>query len=110
MSYYKILGFEREPFSTSPDPEFFYESREHERVLTNLIIELRLRRGLSVVLGDIGTGKTTLCRKLIQLLKDDEKSTRAVFLKGRYEGLKEKIAFEFYGSNSFATFAATQLP
>jgi general secretion pathway protein A len=72
MSYYKVLGFDREPFSTSPDPEFFYESRQHERALTNLLIELRLRRGLSVILGDVGTGKTTLCRKVIQLLKDRE--------------------------------------
>jgi len=69
MSYYKVIGFNKEPFSTSPDPEFFYESRAHEAVLTNLLIELRLRRGLSVVLGDVGTGKTTLSRKLIQLLK-----------------------------------------
>ncbi len=69
MSYYRILGFEKEPFSTSPDPEFFYSSREHERALTNVLIELRLKRGLSVVLGDVGTGKTTLSRKLIQDLK-----------------------------------------
>lgn len=69
MSYFKILGFEKEPFSTSPDPEFFYLSKEHEAALTNTLIELRLRRGLSVILGDIGTGKTTLSRKLIQELK-----------------------------------------
>ena len=72
MSYYKVLGFEREPFSTSPDPEFFYESKEHEIALTNLMIELRLRRGLSVILGDVGTGKTTLSRKLIQLLRSQQ--------------------------------------
>jgi general secretion pathway protein A len=69
MSYYKVLGFEKEPFSTSPDPHYFYLSREHEQALTNTLIELRLRRGLSVILGDIGTGKTTLSRKLIQELK-----------------------------------------
>ena len=69
MSYYRILGFVKEPFSTSPDPDFFYSSGEHERVLTNVLIELRLKRGLSVVLGDMGTGKTTLSRKLIQDLK-----------------------------------------
>ena len=69
MSYYKILGLEKEPFSTSPDPGFFYESREHERALTNLMIELRLKRGLNVILGDVGTGKTTLSRKLYQLIK-----------------------------------------
>ena len=67
-----MLGFEKEPFSTSPDPEFFYSSREHERALTNVLIELRLKRGLSVVLGDVGTGKTTLSRKLIQDLKNRE--------------------------------------
>lgn len=69
MSYYRILGFEKEPFSTSPDPEFFYLSKEHQTALTNILIELRLKRGLSVILGDIGTGKTTLSRKLIQELK-----------------------------------------
>jgi general secretion pathway protein A len=69
MSYFKVLGFEKEPFSTSPDPEFFYLSKEHENALTNVLIELRLKRGLSVILGDIGTGKTTLSRKLIQELK-----------------------------------------
>jgi len=69
MSYFKVLGFEKEPFSTSPDPEFFYLSRAHEVALTNIIIELRLKRGLSIILGDVGTGKTTLSRKLIQELK-----------------------------------------
>lgn len=70
MSYYKVLGFEKEPFSTSPDPNYFYLSREHEQALTNTLIELRLKRGLSVILGDIGTGKTTLSRKLVQELKN----------------------------------------
>ena len=70
MSYYRILGFEREPFSTSPDPNFFYLTKEHEAALTNVLIELRLRRGLSVVLGDVGTGKTSLSRKLIQCLRE----------------------------------------
>ncbi|HNX68601.1 MAG TPA: AAA family ATPase [Candidatus Omnitrophota bacterium] len=70
MSYFKILGFEKEPFSTSPDPEFLYLSQGHQATLTNVLIELRLRRGLSVVLGDVGTGKTTLSRKLIQALKE----------------------------------------
>ncbi|MBM3255211.1 MAG: hypothetical protein FJZ08_02810 [Candidatus Omnitrophica bacterium] len=63
MSYFKVLGFEKEPFSTSPDPAFFYLSREHETALTNILIEIRLKRGLSVILGDVGTGKTTLSRK-----------------------------------------------
>ncbi len=72
MSYFQVLGFEKEPFSTSPDPEFFYLSKEHQIALTNILIELRLKRGLSVILGDIGTGKTSLSRKLIQELKERE--------------------------------------
>jgi general secretion pathway protein A len=70
MSYYKILGFEKEPFSTSPDPDFLYFTEAHQSVLTNTLIELRLKRGLSTILGDVGTGKTTLSRKLVQSLKE----------------------------------------
>ncbi|HNV86714.1 MAG TPA: AAA family ATPase [Candidatus Omnitrophota bacterium] len=70
MSYYKVLGFDKEPFSTSPDPAFLYLTREHEIALTNVLIEIRLRRGLSVILGDVGTGKTSLSRKLVQYLKE----------------------------------------
>ncbi len=72
MSYYKILGLEKEPFSTSPDPEFFYESDEHHKALMQLMIELRLKRGLCLILGDVGVGKTTLSRKLFQMLKQRE--------------------------------------
>ena len=72
MSYYQVLGLDREPFSTSPDPAFFYQAERYRSVLANLVIEFRLRRGLSVVLGDVGTGKTTLGRKLIQMLKERE--------------------------------------
>ncbi len=98
MSYYKVLGFQREPFSTSPDPEFFYETRAHEAALTNLMIELRLRRGLSVVLGDVGTGKTTLSRKLIQLLRSKEDFIFNIILDPAFETadlLLQKIARNF---------------
>ena len=70
MSYFKLLGFEKEPFSTSPDPDFFYLSQAHDGALTNALIELRLHRGMSVILGDVGTGKTTLSRKLVRCLKE----------------------------------------
>ncbi len=66
MDYYKLLGLKNEPFSTSPDPVFFYYSREHRECMNRLEIAIRLRRGLSVILGDVGTGKTTVSRLLIQ--------------------------------------------
>ncbi len=68
MTYYKLLGFAKEPFSTSPDPDFFYLTKEHDMALTNILIELHLKRGLTVIFGDVGTGKTSLSRKLIQEL------------------------------------------
>ena len=65
MAYHTLLGFTKEPFSTSPDPEFFYLTKEHDMALTNILIELRLKRGLNVIFGDVGTGKTTLSRKIV---------------------------------------------
>jgi general secretion pathway protein A len=85
MSYFKVLGFDKEPFSTSPDPEFFYLSKEHETAMTNILIELRLKRGLSVILGDVGTGKTTLSRKLIQQLKEREDFVFQIILDPSFE-------------------------
>ncbi len=66
MEYYNILNFKKEPFSNSPEPEFLFQSPQHTGCLQKLELSVRLRRGLNVVIGDIGTGKTTLCRKLIQ--------------------------------------------
>ncbi|MBI5300012.1 MAG: AAA family ATPase [Deltaproteobacteria bacterium] len=71
MSYYKVLGLANEPFSTSPDPAFFYEARDHKAALYRLRIALRLKRGLSLILGDVGTGKTTLSRRLYQMLSKE---------------------------------------
>ncbi|MFZ1983251.1 MAG: AAA family ATPase [Desulfatitalea sp.] len=66
MEYYKLLQLKREPFSNSPDPEYFFLSRQHQDCLQKLELALRLKRGLNVVIGDVGTGKTTLCRELIR--------------------------------------------
>ncbi|MFC1646223.1 ExeA family protein [Candidatus Omnitrophota bacterium] len=71
MSYYAVIGLEKEPFSTSPDPEFFYRSAAHQTALSRLEIAIRLRRGLSCILGDVGTGKTTLSRMLTQMLSNE---------------------------------------
>ena len=89
MSYYKLLGLEREPFSTSPDPFFLYMTREHDLALTNILIELRLRRGLSVILGDIGTGKTSLSRKLVRELNERNDFIFHVILNPSFENEKE---------------------
>ena len=80
MSYYKVLGLEEEPFSTSPDPAFFYESAEHREALLRLEIAIKQKRGASLVLGDVGTGKTTLARKLFHLFSDKAKYDFSIIL------------------------------
>ncbi len=72
MDYFSILNLKKEPFSNSPDPEFFFQSRQHLDCLQKLELALRLRRGLNVIIGDVGTGKTTLCRQLIRRFTTNE--------------------------------------
>ncbi len=71
MDYYKILGLQKEPFSNSPDPNMFYPSKQHISILQMLEISIRLKRGLNVVTGEVGTGKSTLSRQLIFRLEKD---------------------------------------
>ncbi|MDD5195108.1 MAG: AAA family ATPase [Candidatus Omnitrophica bacterium] len=71
MSYFDVLGLQKEPFSTSPDPEFFYQAISHDTALKRLEIAIRLRRGLCLILGDVGAGKTTLSRMFLRSFKDE---------------------------------------
>ncbi len=89
MAYFTILGFDKEPFSTSPDPSFFYLTKEHDTALTNILIELHLKRGLSVIFGDIGTGKTSLSRLLVQELKKRSNMLFHIVLNPVYEDEKQ---------------------
>jgi general secretion pathway protein A len=72
MNYYELLGLKSEPFSTTPDPHFFYRSHQHQEAVERLEIALRLRRGLNLIIGDVGSGKTTLARVLLQSFADEE--------------------------------------
>ena len=91
MSYYRLLGLDKEPFSTSPDPAFFYESASHNAALYRLQIAIKLKRGMSLILGDVGIGKTTLSRRLFQLLKGEEKVSSHLILNPMYESESELL-------------------
>lgn len=85
MSYYEQLGLKKEPFSTSPDPAFFYRSTAHESALSRLEITIRLKRGLSLILGEVGTGKTTLSRTLLQTFSSEKEFEFLLILNPRFE-------------------------
>jgi len=72
MEYYSLLGLKKEPFSNSPDPSFFYYSPDYQECLQRLEISIRLRRGLNIILGNIGTGKTTISRILLTMFKKEQ--------------------------------------
>lgn len=78
MDYFKILNLKKEPFSNSPEPEFFFQSVKHVGCLQKLELAVRLRRGLSVVVGEVGTGKTTLCRQLILKFAASEEDRKQI--------------------------------
>ncbi len=58
--YNDFFGFSEQPFSLSPDPKFFYHSRQHEEALANLTYGVQSRKGFIVLTGEVGTGKTTM--------------------------------------------------
>ena len=92
MSYYRALGLTHEPFSTSPDPAFFFRSTSHLQALQRIEIAVRLRRGLCFVLGDVGTGKTTLARTLITELQQDARLRFHLVLDPWYETEQQFLA------------------
>src|SRR3989304_1678199 len=64
--YETYYGFAEKPFSLTPDPKYLYRSQSHANAFELLQYSIRRREGFVVVTGDIGTGKTTLCRALLE--------------------------------------------
>ena len=64
--YEDFFGFVEKPFSLTPDPKYLYRSESHANAFELLQYSVRRREGFVVVTGDIGTGKTTLCRALLE--------------------------------------------
>src|SRR5216684_530994 len=64
--YEDYYGFAEKPFSLTPDPKYLYRSQSHANAFELLQYAIRRREGFVVVTGDIGTGKTTLCRALLE--------------------------------------------
>lgn len=68
--YTNHFGFSEKPFSIAPDPHFLYMSPRHKEALAHLVYGINSEGGFVILTGEVGTGKTTLCRCLIEQLPE----------------------------------------
>lgn len=69
--YQDHFEFQSLPFSLAPNPNFFCELKGHEEALRTLEFSITSGEGFIKIVGEVGTGKTLLCRKLIDTLSDE---------------------------------------
>jgi len=67
--YLEFYGLTEPPFAITPDPEFLYLSPTHQAAVEKLQYGITARLGFMLLTGEVGTGKTTLCRYLLDLLQ-----------------------------------------
>jgi len=66
--YLDFFELKEKPFSLTPDPRFLFLSESHRQALDHLIYGIQEHEGFILIVGDIGTGKTTICRELLERL------------------------------------------
>lgn len=76
--YEDFYGLKEKPFSLTPDPKFLFLSSNHRQVMEHLNFAALQKEGFILITGEIGTGKTTICRALLNRL--DEKTAAALLL------------------------------
>src|SRR5688572_4833064 len=108
LTYESYYGLQEKAFSLSADPRFLYKSRSHSLAFTELSTAIRRREGLVVLTGEIGTGKTTLCRAVLDSL---DRRTFSAFVADPFLSREEllKILLVEFGVVSVADLKAGHL-
>ncbi|TMA07378.1 MAG: DUF2075 domain-containing protein, partial [Deltaproteobacteria bacterium] len=86
--YNSYFGFLESPFSVTPDPRFFYTNRVYQEAYANLRYGIEARKGFIVITGEVGTGKTTLLRKL---MRNSEGTIHSVFIFNTHVNFNELL-------------------
>jgi len=105
LTYEPFYGLREKPFSLSADPRFLFRSPAHAPAFDELLAGIRRREGLIVLTGEIGTGKTTLLRTLLERLDRD---THVAYVHNsalNIEGLLEYILHDWGVKSVGATHA-----
>lgn len=84
--YNRYFGFKENPFSIAPDPRFLYMSEMHQDALAHLNYGLSPESCIILLTGEVGTGKTTICRCFLEQL--DQKTNVAVILNPKLSALE----------------------
>ncbi len=77
LTYEIYFGLREKPFSLSPNPRFFFRTKSHGAAFAELLAGIRRREGILALTGEVGTGKTTLCRAVLESL---DRKTFAAFV------------------------------
>lgn len=83
--YIEYYGLTQDPFKLTPDPQFFFLGEHQNKALAHLIYGINNRKGFIALTGEVGAGKTTLCRLLLKQL--DENVSVAIILNSLVDGL-----------------------
>ena len=87
--YEQYFEFKEKPFNTTPDSKFFFPSAKHTEALNNLIYAINERKGFVVITGEIGAGKTTVYRTMLNKL---DLNTKVAVITNTHLTARELIA------------------
>ncbi len=76
--YQSFYGFREMPFNITPDPKFLYLSPTHQEALQHLKYGVREKKGFIVLVGEVGCGKTTLCRRFLNEIDHEHYDTALI--------------------------------
>ena len=79
MQYLGYFGLRSNPFPVVPDADNFFLSRNIDRVISEIVHGIDTRKGFMVLTGEIGLGKTTICRKILHILENKKVETSLIF-------------------------------
>ena len=77
--YNKYFGFNEKPFTLTPNPRFIFLSKNHKEAFAHLLYGINNHYGFIELIGEVGTGKTTVLRTLLGQLKDESYRTALIF-------------------------------
>lgn len=84
--YKEFYHLKENPFNVTSDPDFFFSSAHHVEAFSHLVYGIEQRKGIIVITGEIGTGKTTLCRMLLNRL--DRQVKTALILNPNFSAIQ----------------------